>query len=53
MTELEKLLTEQLSKLSAAHELQFKQLSDVQQQQAKLIAALSQRVEKLTQLLQS
>lgn len=52
MTELERLLTEQLSKLAAAHDLQFKQLSEQQEQQLKLITALSQRVEKLTQLLQ-
>ena len=51
MTELERLLTEQLNKLSAAHELQYKQLSEQQELQAKLIAALSQRVEQLTQLL--
>ena len=52
MTELEKLLTEQLSKLSEAHERQFRRLSDVQEQQAKLIEALSLRVEQLTKLLQ-
>jgi len=53
MTELERLLTEHLNALAAAHEMQCRRLSDVQQQQAKLIEALSQRVEQLTKLLQS
>jgi len=53
MTELERLLTEQLSKLSTAHEQQIKRLSEQQQAQAQALQALAQRVEKLTQLLQS
>ena len=52
MTELERLLSESLARLSAVHEQQLRQLSEQQEQQAKLIAALSQRVEHLTRLLQ-
>jgi hypothetical protein len=53
MTELERLLVEQLSVLSTQHEQQFKLLSDAQQQQAQRLEALSRRVVELTRLLQN
>lgn len=53
MTELERLLSEQLERQAREHAQQLKQLANVQQQQALHIKALSERVELLIQLLQN